>query len=211
MYEGFMEELLSSLVSVKKVDIKKAAETLALSFMDDPLSNSVFQKEATRFQNLLAYFHFRIKYGLKYGEIYSTSYDFEGVAIWLPGKKTHVTNWRGMLSGGMKLYNEIGSDLMTKFNKINQYTTSFRNSIMQPPYYQLSPIGVIPEMQGKGFGSKLLKPMFKRFDAKQIICFLETQTKANIPLYQKYGFKVLKEGKFPNTNLQHWGMKREPK
>lgn len=206
-----MKEFLSNLVSVKKVDIEKATETLALAFMDDPLSNTVFQEEATRFQNLLTYFHFRIKYGLKYGEVYSTSNDFEGVAIWLPGKKAHVSNWRGMRSGGMKLYSEIGREIITKFNEISHYTTSFRNSIMQPPYCQLSPIGVIPEMQGKGFGSKLLKPMFDRFDDKKIICFLETQTKKNIPLYQKYGFKVVKEGKITNTNLQHWGMKREPK
>jgi len=206
-----MKEFLSSLVSVKKVDIGKAAETLTLAFMDDPLSKNVFQKEATRFQNLLTYFKFRIKYGLRYGEVYSTSNDFEGVAIWLSGKKTHVSIWRGMLSGGMKLYGELSGELMTKFNEINHYTTSFRNSIIQPPYYQLSPIGVIPEMQGKGFGGKLLKPMFERFDDKKIICFLETQTKKNIPLYQKYGFKVVKEGKITNTNLQHWGMKREPK
>ncbi len=174
-----MKETLSSLVSVKRVDIEKAAETLALAFMDDPLSNTVFQEEATRFHNLLTYFQFRIKYGLKYGEVYSTSNDFEGVAIWLPGKKAHVSNWRGMLSGGMKLYSEIGKETITKFNEINNYTTDFRNSIIQPPYHQLSPIGVIPEMQGKGFGSKLLKPMFERFDDKQIICFLETQTKTN--------------------------------
>ncbi len=30
-------------------------------------------------------------------------------------------------------------------------------------------------------------------------------------MYQKYGFKVIKEGEITNTNLQHWGMKREPK
>ena len=131
-----MKETLSSLVSVRRVDIEKAAETLALAFMDDPLSNTVFQEEATRFHNLLTYFQFRIKYGLKYGEVYSTSNDFEGVAIWLPGKKTHVSNWRGMLSGGMKLYSEIGKETITKFNEINNYTTDFRNSIIQPPYHQ---------------------------------------------------------------------------
>ena len=206
-----MVEYVSDLLSVKKAHLYKAAKTLSLAFMDDPLSIEVFSEESTRYNNLMTYFHFRINYGIKYGVVYATSEEFEGVAVWLPGKRAHISNWRGMLSGGMKLYSEIGRELMTKFNEINHYTTSFRNSIIQPPYYQLSPIGVIPEMQGKGFGSKLLKPMFERFDDKQIICFLETQTKENIPLYQKYGFKVLKEGEVPNTKLQHWGMKREPK
>lgn len=206
-----MVEYVSDLLSVKKAHLDEAAKTLSLAFMDDPLSNEVFSEESTRYNNLMTYFLFRINYGIKYGEVYATSEEFDGVAIWLPGKRAHISNWRGMLSGGIKLYSEIGRELMTKFNEINHYTTSFRNSIIQPPYYQLSPIGVIPEMQGKGFGNKLLKPMFERFDDKKIICFLETQTEANIPLYQKYGFRVLKEGKIPNTNLHHWGMKREPK
>lgn len=198
------------MISVKEANLLDAANTLALSFMKDPLSCWVFQEEDTRYNYLMYYFRFRIRYGLKYGEVYSTSTNFEGVAMWLPGTKAHVTQWRGMRAGGMSLYYKMGKELMNKFNYVNHHTADFRNSLIQPPYYQLSPIGVKPEHQGKGFASKLLKPMFERFDEQKEICFLETQTESNIPIYQKYGFKIMDKFEIPKTNLHHWGMIRKP-
>ncbi len=202
---------LKQLILIKNKDKEKAADTLAKAFMNDPLSCWFFEDEETRYSYLLDYFNFRVSYGMRYGEVYATSYRYEGIAIWLPGEKAEVTNWRGMRSGGMKLYNKISSDIMTQFNQVGHYTTEFRNNLIQPPYYQLSPIGVKPEFQGKGFGSKLLKPMLERFDEEEITCFLETQTESNLPIYEKLGFKIIKEGKIPKANLSHWGMIRKPK
>ena len=64
--------------------------------------------------------------------------------------------------------------------------------------------------QGKGFGSKLLRPMMQKFDNEKTICFLETQNPSNIPIYEKLGFEVAKEGIIPEANLHHWGMIRTP-
>ena len=42
-------------------------------------------------------------------------------------------------------------------------------------------------------------------------CFLDTQDKENIEYYERFGFRVIKERKFPNVDVIYWGMLWEPK
>ena len=149
---------MEDLVKVKKKDLSSASKTLALAFMKDPLCNKVFKDESTRFDYLLEYFRFRINYGIKYGHVYATSNKIEGVAVWLPSETAHVSFLRGFLSGGMRLYFKVGISMINKMDEVNHYTTSLRDSVIEPPYLQLSPIGVTPDEQGKGLGTKLILP-----------------------------------------------------
>jgi len=202
---------LKNLVKVKKKDLPIAAKTLALAFMKDPLSKAVFVEESTRFDYLLDYFRFRIHYGIKYGYVYASSDKFEGIAVWIPSDKAHVSTWRGMLTGGLRLYAKVGFSMVSKFDEVNHYTTSLRDSVIEPPYIQLSPIGVTPDEQGKGLGTKLILPMMKKLDDDNLKCFLETQEERNVAYYQRFGFEIAKETIIPGLNLQNWVMIREPK
>jgi ribosomal protein S18 acetylase RimI-like enzyme len=57
-------------------------------------------------------------------------------------------------------------------------------------------IGVKPNEQGNGYGSKLLKEIItKSKDDGRIIC-LETSTEKNIPWYRKHGFEIYNEMDF---------------
>ena len=201
---------MEDLVKVRKKDLKLAAETLALAFMNDPLAKEIFKEETTRLASLREYFRFRINYGIKYGQVYATSNKIEGVAVWLPSETAHVSFWRGFLSGGMRLYNKLGISKVNEFDEVNHYTTKLRDAVIEPPYLQLSPIGVIPKEQGKGLGTKLLKPMMKRLDEINLKCFLETQEERNLAYYERFGFEITKETRLPGLNLRNWVMIREP-
>ena len=82
--------------------------------------------------------------------------------------------------------------------------------IINFPHWYLSPIGVDPIYQGKGFASKLMKSMLMRLDKDKIPCFLEAQTKKNVEIYQHYGFEVVGETTIPLANIPHWVMLRKP-
>ncbi|MGD2090560.1 MAG: hypothetical protein PVH61_30590 [Candidatus Aminicenantes bacterium] len=41
-------------------------------------------------------------------------------------------------------------------------------------------------------------------------CYLGTHNQKNIRFYEKYGFKVINEGKVPKHGLHVWAMLREP-
>jgi ribosomal protein S18 acetylase RimI-like enzyme len=58
------------------------------------------------------------------------------------------------------------------------------------PHYYLLAIGVDPSMQGKGVGSSLLAPMAERLDREGIGAYLESSKERNLPLYERFGFKV---------------------
>ena len=56
------------------------------------------------------------------------------------------------------------------------------------PHWHIGPIGVIPEYQGNGIGSKLLKECLEIVDEKCIDAYLETNNLNNVHLYERYGF-----------------------
>ena len=121
-----MEDYLSDLLRVKRKDLPRAVETMSYAFMEDPLANLFFPNDSTKFENLLTYFQVRLNYGLRYGEVYATSDKFEGVASWIPDKKSHITFWRGMVTGGMKFYTKFGKSNVARMFEIGDYTAHFR-------------------------------------------------------------------------------------
>jgi len=51
-------------------------------------------------------------------------------------------------------------------------------------------IGVEPDAQQKGIGSKLLRQLTLRFTVLNLPLYLETSTQKNIPWYQSFGFEI---------------------
>ena len=54
-------------------------------------------------------------------------------------------------------------------------------------------LGVRPEAQGYGVGSRLLAAGLRDVDEQGRHAFLESSNPANVPLYERHGFKVIKE------------------
>jgi ribosomal protein S18 acetylase RimI-like enzyme len=68
------------------------------------------------------------------------------------------------------------------------------------PHWHLAFIGVDPAHHGKGIGSGLLGKMLARIDEQQVHAYLESSNPANVPLYLRHGFEVIREirvGTFP--------------
>jgi GNAT superfamily N-acetyltransferase len=79
---------------------------------------------------------------------------------------------------------------------------------MKVPYWYLGPIGVDPKYQGKGFASKLLKPILRRIDKQNVPVWLETNLKRNLSFYEHFDFYKLEEIIIPSTNIVNWFMIR---
>jgi len=59
------------------------------------------------------------------------------------------------------------------------------------PHWYLPLIGVKPEWQGAGYGSRLLAQGLARCDADRLPAYLESSNPRNIPLYERHGFRVI--------------------
>lgn len=54
-----------------------------------------------------------------------------------------------------------------------------------------------------------MKPMFARMDTEHLPCYLETDTRDNVLIYQHYGFKVVEESTNTGTETAIWAMLRQ--
>lgn len=199
---------LDGLVHLSDSSFERAVDVLTRSFWDDPLSVYLFPDEAKRKRFLPAFFEFRLKQGQLYGEVYNTSDEVEGVAIWIPYTTINSTLWRIIRTGGLKLMRLYGWTLTNCMMKINDFANKRRIEYATPPYMHLGPIAVDPEKQGKGYGSKLIRPMLTHLDEMKWHCYLEAQTESNVSLYEHYGFEIVDKGVVPDANIPHWDMIR---
>ncbi|TRO46654.1 GNAT family N-acetyltransferase [Candidatus Bathyarchaeota archaeon] len=202
---------LKDLVRLTKLQSKPAGETLARAFQDDSLFVYLIPDVVERKTLLPILFEIMVRYGIRYGEVYATSPLMEGVACWLSPGKTEMILRRIINVAGFSLiyyYIKFG-DVLSRFFSYNEYAAVLHHRYANVPHWYLSPIGVDPKFQGKGYGSSLLGSMLFRIDQEHLPCFVETQSQSNVSLYEHFGFHVVEKGVIPGTTLSHWAMLRE--
>jgi ribosomal protein S18 acetylase RimI-like enzyme len=201
---------LDELVRLGRRDARRAGEMMARAFDGDELYAALFPEPGRRHAVLPPLMAFRTRYGALYGEVYATSPALEGVAVWIRGDKAFMTPWRSFRAGGLALYAKIGGAAW-RMQAVERYVMALHRRHAPAPYWHLSPVAVDPPHQGKGLARRLLTAMFARLDREDAACFLETQSPANVALYERYGFAVVAEGTIPETDVRHWAMLREPR
>ncbi|MGY5874935.1 MAG: GNAT family N-acetyltransferase [Candidatus Thorarchaeota archaeon] len=205
-----MNSQLDSLVRISKSSFEAAIDLLVQAFWKDPLNIYFYPNEETRKELLPVFFRYRLKQGILGGEVWATSLQFEGLAIWKYSRTVDRSLWRDIRAGGLSMYRKFGGELIKRMSDVDKFTTQRIRQYSVTPYMHLGPIAVQPELQGQGYASKLLRPMFEIFDRDGMNCYLETQSESNVKLYEYFGFEVLAEGIVPNTGIPHWDMIRHP-
>lgn len=200
---------LSALVRLTKAQVKPAAEMMARAFQDYPLFVYFLPDASERKKKSTYDFQSLIGYGLLYGEVYATSPNLEGVAVWLPSGKVSMTLWRNIRSGRLFMLFRLGIKFFLKHRSFGDYISSIHKRHAPFPHWTLQLLGVDPVYQGKGYASTLLKPMLARIDRENLPCYVETHNERNVPIYQHLGFKVVEEGIIPGTEVTNWAMLRE--
>ena len=189
--------------------VKAASELLGRAFMKDPMWEYLAPGLARRARVLPPSFGITVRYSLRYGEVYTTP-ALDGVACWLtPGATSPSLSQLIRLSiHGAPL--ELGLMGLLHYTAVENYTGEIHKRTLPGRHWYLWVIGVEPARQGQGIGAMLIQPVLARADAGSLPCYLETMNEANVPFYQKHGFKVVSEGEVPRHRLRVWAMLREP-
>jgi predicted N-acetyltransferase YhbS len=61
------------------------------------------------------------------------------------------------------------------------------------PHWTLGPVAVDVARHGQGVGSAMVRAFCSMMDAERAAAFLETDTKKNVGLYEKFGFETIAE------------------
>ena len=200
--------LLDSLYRVTKNEVQKASLVLGKAFHDDSVWRQAIPDETERKQKLPVVFEISLKYALRYGEVYATSENLEGIATILPYDRADMTFWRLLRSGTFRIGMKLGRKTGNRLEEILAPIIKAQKEILKRRYLYLQAIGVSPELQGQGFGGKLLRTIFEYADNEEFWVYLET-TEENVQLYEKFGFRVFKEVELSTIDLSMWAMVRE--
>ncbi|MDG5816616.1 GNAT family N-acetyltransferase [Chitinispirillales bacterium ANBcel5] len=201
---------MEKLHNLNKSDLIKATNVLADAFKDDPVWNKAFEHEQDYENKFKSFFETPLRYTGKYGTIFSPSKNLEGVATLIPGKYADMTIWRMILSGAMVSALRMGSNASNRLAPLFKQLSQDRKRIMKNRKFNyLLIIGVAIRYQGKGYGKKLLDKITEVSDKEGVAVYLETETEKNVPLYEKFGFKVVNKITVPKMDLPMWQMVRE--
>jgi len=78
------------------------------------------------------------------------------------------------------------------------------------PLWHLDSVAVAPGSQGRGIGSALIEFGLEQARQSGTAMILETGTQRNVPLYERLGFRIVKEADSPKGGPHVWFMRRDP-
>ena len=177
------------------------------AYSDDPMFEKFIQEEDKR----RAQFEIMLKFCVKYGDVFSTSDNFEGVMAVVSHDKGDMTVGRVIRSGGF-----FSSIKLMSLRKIMEASSKALEEAKKDldigPYIFLFIMAVSKEFQGKGYGGKFLRAIIEKSEIEKKPIYLETQNEKNVSLYEHFGFHVVNKITMPDpVNLPMWLMVRDVK
>jgi len=185
------------------------AAVLGRAFAEYDLLRYYFPDETQRSAVANTFCFIGLSVCLKYGEVYATSEKLEGVAAWLPPGKSPFGVWQIIRSVPLSILFRFGRQGAGRLQAYGRFVDNLHRKLVPYPHWYLQVIGVDPAYQGKGFSSRLVKPMLERIDRERMPCFLETNTGKNAAIYRRFGFEVVSEDKLPGTEVTSFAMLRK--
>ena len=160
-------------------------DILSASFDDNQSINFIVKQGINRMQRVRYLMNYCFTICQKHGNAY-LSEDEQACALILFSEKRKRAFVRDLLL----TLRCIGIGNMFKVMKREKMLSSYHPN---EPFYYLWFIGVLPEKQSKGIGTKLLKEVLRKCDEDHRAIYLETSVIKNISWYQRFGFEVFNE------------------
>ena len=201
---------LKNLLLVGKSGVKPAARVLSRAFQDSPIFVHLLPDPVERKNKLHYLFEMVVRDGIRHGEVYATSQDLEGITVWIPSERGEsMSPWRMIRSGALSLPFRYSRDFLSRQVPVTGLIDAAHKRHAPFRHWFLQAIGVDPACQGKGYASRLLKPMLARIDRENMPCYLDTEEEKNVSIYRHFNFKVLEEAEIPSTDIVLRAMLRE--
>jgi GNAT superfamily N-acetyltransferase len=179
--------------------------TLAAAFMDDPVAVWATPRDELRRRTLRRFFGALLKAKLPGGFVYTDSAR-SGAALWAPPDA-----WRTTAIQGLRIATAFADP--RHWARIPLVSRGLLHAErLHPPapgHFYLASLGVTPDGQGQGLGSRLLQPVLDLCDTDRVPAYLESSKESNIPFYARHGFRVTREISLPRGPTVY-AMWREP-
>jgi GNAT superfamily N-acetyltransferase len=195
---------------IAPVDLRDRAtvvESLTAAFLDDPVPCWATPAERHRAPILRHFFGCYFDFHVGEGMVYADEAR-HGAAVWaLPGR------WRTSARQDLRIaraFAHPGHWLRAPAVAWGLLGLE-REHPPRPEHFYLASVGVVPERQGEGLGSRLLQPVLEICDSDGIPAYLESSKESNIAFYARHGFRLTGELKLSRNGPTMWPMWRDPR
>ncbi len=204
-----MSNEIENLVRIRKKQAKPAIEVLKNAFQQTYSIKHYLPNEVSREKAVRYFLSIGVHTGIKYGEVYATSSNYEGAAIWMSSDNLPITTWK--MFSSVSLISVLGfvRNGGLKMMKIGEYVEKAHKRLAPAKHWYLQTIGVDPKFQGKGYAGRLIGPMLAKIDSQHLPCYLETFEEKNASIYERFGFRTIERASIPQTPFENWAMLRD--
>jgi GNAT superfamily N-acetyltransferase len=187
-------------------DIPELATALALAFDGDPPMQWFLPDPASRVERARRLFDVMLRrVHLARDHCYTTD-DLAGGALWVP-----PGSWRLGVVEQVALLPSMLRVFGRGLGRAQRGLSVMESGHPRERHFYLDSLGVVPERQGRGLGSALMRPVLERCDADGLPAYLNAGSVRSRDLYRRHGFDVTEEFSLPDGGPPLWRMWREPR
>ena len=189
-------------------DVEAAAQVIAQAFQDDPLIKFMLPLRSSRVRTLVKFFRPYGEINIRNGRGYGVGQPLQGVAYWeAPGQESMSVSLRS-LGKFLPLLFTMYPIGYFRARAVLEKTEALHKEYASEPHYYLDNLGVLPSAQGKGYSSKLLRPILELADAQRVIAYTDTLSPANVPFYEHFGFQLVEASAIAGTGITVFALRR---
>jgi ribosomal protein S18 acetylase RimI-like enzyme len=191
----------------RRADVPGIAEAMGAAFEDDPIASWFWRKPTGRRDYITGWYELVAReHYLEHGEVFVAEEDGEiaGCSMWSPPGRWRFPPRVEMQASryaiprlGLRV--PIASVAMRRIERRHPHTG----------HWYLSELGVRPQSQGRGYGSKLMFEILARCDRDRVPAYLESSTERSRALYERHGFRTEEVIRMPRGGPPLWLMWRQ--
>ncbi len=187
----------------------EASRLLTRAFFDDPLNVWLFPDERHRASVLPIVFEAVVRGSAGWGAAWTTSGEILGAASWMPPGILEMTAEESVETGFDAALGAMGAEGTAKAGLAFPFLGALRARDMPEDHWYLGLLGVEPNQQGTGIGSRLIAVGLALADQAKTPAYLETIKERNVEFYKAHGFRVMDSGDLPGGGPRYWTLRRD--
>lgn len=198
-----MATLLVRITPASRSDVSEAGRVLGAAFTSSPLERAVRGSIGDRQRTGLVR-AYTAALGLS-GDVSVARLDgrIVGAVRWVRSPRCQLR-----LSEKVRMAPTAIASFGLRLPKAMTWVTAWERRDPTEPHLHLGPIGVVPELQGRGIGTQMLTAYRERIERDGDAGYLETDKPENVRLYERFGFEVVEEAVV--LGVPNWFMWRKP-
>jgi ribosomal protein S18 acetylase RimI-like enzyme len=169
-----------------RADVAPLARALAAAFEDDPIFAWLLPNKRRRPDKLLRFFTLELESVVLPSGTAWMSPEASGACLELPPGE-----WRMPLQTQALHAPQFVAVFGRSLPRALITITQMERRHLREPHFYVPYVGVAPEGQGAGLGTKLLGKTIKRAEAAGLPTYLEATSERNAALYERLGFEHL--------------------